>query len=167
MRLYLIRHAIAVASGSGAVRMDQERALTEVGAKKMRKHALALKEMGVTFDVVLTSPLIRAVQTAEIIGDILDCRDRIQRCEALAPGCELDAVAEVLAEHRAVGSVALVGHSPDLEGIATAILGGGSGGEILFRKGGICRIDVSELAPRLTGDLIWHLTPKQLRLIAQ
>ncbi|MBN1342175.1 MAG: phosphohistidine phosphatase SixA [Phycisphaerae bacterium] len=165
MQLYFIRHAIAVDASPRVTTPDGERALTEDGAKKMRRQARALEQMGVTFDLALTSPLLRAVQTAEIVCEVLGCADRMERCEVLAPGCELDEIVEVLRGHQSLESVALVGHNPDFEEIAPAIIGCTAEGGMVFRKGGMCRIDVLQFTPHLCGELIWHLTPKLLRMI--
>ncbi len=166
MQLYLIRHAIAVRSDSPVVTADGERALTEVGIKKMRNVARALVRMGVTFDVVLTSPLIRARQTAEIVCDVLKCPDRIEPCDALAPGCDIDLLADVLRKYESANAVALVGHNPDFEALAADLIGGSHQTGILFKKGGICRIDLDRIDPQPAGGLIWHMTPKLLRMIA-
>jgi phosphohistidine phosphatase len=167
MQLYFIRHAIAVDASPRVSTPDGERALTEDGTKRMRKQVRALKQMGLTFDQVLTSPLLRATQTAEIVGKVLDCSDRIERCEALAPGCELDDLAEVLRERQSVERIALVGHNPDFEEIAPAIIGCTSEGGMIFKKGGVCRIDMIQFTPHLVGELVWHLTPRLLRMIAK
>jgi phosphohistidine phosphatase len=167
MQLYLIRHAIAAGASAASVVMDSERALTEVGAKKMRKQALALKRMGVEFDVVLTSPLVRAHQTAEIVCEVLGCPDRITRCDALAPGCEAGALVRVLRDYELGTRIAAVGHNPDFEKLASALIGRGLEGGIQFKKGAICRIDVHQLTPQLSGELVWHLTPKLLRMVAK
>ncbi len=166
MQLYLIRHAIAVDSTASAPTVDGERALTEVGAKKMRKQAGALQQMGVAFDVVLTSPLIRARQTAEIVCDVLGCLDRVKRCDALAPGCVIEEIVDALRPYESMSSVALVGHNPDFEELASVLIGARTDAAIQFKKGGICRIDISQFDPHPSGELIWHLTPRLLRMIS-
>lgn len=165
MQLYLIRHAIAVDRASSVSLPDAQRALTETGIEKMTRHVRALKKLGVDFDVVLTSPLVRCVQTAEIVGDVLNCREKIERCEALAPGCDLASLTPTLTEHRTAMRVAMVGHNPDFETIASELLGC-SESRVRFKKGAICRIDLTQTKPRPVGELVWHLTPKLLRMAA-
>ncbi len=165
MQLYLIRHAIAVDRAAHVNLPDSQRALTEVGIEKMNKHARALKKLGVEFEVVLTSPLLRCVQTAELVGDVLGCREKIERCETLAPGCDLAALEPALAEHRTVMRLALVGHNPDFENLASELMGA-ERGSVRFKKGAVCRVDVTQTKPHLGGELVWHLTPKLLRMIA-
>lgn len=166
MQLYLIRHAIAVTVSPRVSTANGERELTEAGAEKMRMHARALKKMKIKPDVVLTSPLLRAKQTAEIVCEALGCPDRIERCDALAPGCEVDAIWEVLRAHQSANCVALVGHNPDLESLTAALIGGPDAG-VVFKKGAICRIDLRQLSPEPSGELIWLLTPKLLRMMAK
>jgi phosphohistidine phosphatase len=165
MQVYFIRHAIAMSHMPSVETPDGERALTEVGIKKMRRQARALRAMGVEFDVILTSPLLRAVQTAEIVAKALKCPDRIKRCGALVPGCQISALIGVLGEYDSDKSVALVGHNPDFEELVADLLGVAGDGGIVFKKGAVCRIDVTRLEPEPVGELVWHLTPKLLRMI--
>lgn len=166
MQLYLIRHAIAVDSDSAVATHDGQHALTEVGVEKMRKHARALKRLGVEFTVLLTSPLLRARQTAEILAEVLRHGDRIETCDALAPGGDPDGVIDVLRPLETASRVGVVGHNPDLEELATMLISGQSTAGIAFRKGGICRIDITSFSPSPDGQLVWHLTPKLLRALA-
>lgn len=166
MQLYLIRHAIAVDSTSSVATTDGERALTEGGIQKMRKHAKALVKLGVKPDLILTSPLLRATQTAEIVGDALGCAKQITRCDVLVPGVEIRQMAEVLRQNEQVSCVAMVGHNPDFEELATFLIGGTGSDGITFKKGAICRIDIDQFSPQPRGRLIWHLTPKLLRSLS-
>ncbi len=166
MQLYLIRHAIAVDGSNRVNTPDGERALTEVGIEKMRKQSEALKKMKVEFDAVVTSPLLRAVQTAEIVCDVLTCPDRLERSDLLVPGANMKEAAKLLEAYGASESLALVGHNPDFELIAAALIGSESGEGIRFKKGAVCRIDLEEITPEPHGQLIWLLTPKLLRMLA-
>src|SRR5436309_15955866 len=90
-QLYLIRHAIAEARGE-AWPDDTKRPLSEDGTARMRKAARGLARLGVTFDVVLTSPLVRTRQTAEVVAGAFDARPPIVAIESLAPGGSYQAV---------------------------------------------------------------------------
>src|SRR5215468_8844575 len=97
MELYVLRHGIAAdmgPEGSG----DAGRPLTEEGIAKMREEARGLLQLGLRLDVLLSSPLVRARQTAEIVGRALNIE--IQLAAALAPGCDLARLGGLLAEHR-------------------------------------------------------------------
>lgn len=164
MRLYMIRHGTALDRSSSLVSSDSQRPLTKEGDAEMRIHACALKRLGITFEVVMTSPLLRALQTGQIVCEILDCMDRLTTCDELGPGCRIGELASLLQKHGTAESVAVVGHNPDLEEMAAHLIGG-AGSAIVFKKGGVCRIDIERLRPHPRGELIWHLSPKILRLL--
>jgi len=165
MQLYLIRHGEAAPRSLASMQSDAERPLTDAGADQMRKSARALRRIGVEFDEVLTSPLRRAFETAQIVCEVLKCPERLRNCPELAPGCSLEVLTPVLRSRKSAGAVALVGHNPDVEELASDLIGGGPECGITFKKGGVCRIDVGTLTPRPAGTLIWHLTPKLLQII--
>jgi phosphohistidine phosphatase len=166
MQLYMVRHGVAVDPSSPLVTSDSQRALTERGRAEMALHARALKRMDIAFEAVLTSPLVRAMQTAEIVCRVLECPERLVVCNELAPGCQARSLGPVLQGYASAKAVALVGHNPDFEDMAGALIGG-AGGAIVFKKGGICRIDLDHLEPHPGGSLIWHLSPKILRLLGK
>jgi len=158
--LYLIRHAVAEARGE-AWPDDAKRPLTERGASRMRKAARGLAKLGVSIDVVLTSPLTRTRQTAEIVAAAFDPRPTVVNVEALAPGGGQTTVLSELEKHMRRGRIAIVGHEPGLGELAGRLVGMKHG--LAFKKGAVCRIDVDTLPPRGAGTLRWLLTPKLLR----
>ena len=158
--LYLIRHGIAEERGD-AWPDDNKRPLTEEGMARLRKQARALARLGVGFDVVLTSPLVRTRQTAEIISSELDARPHIVTADSLAPGGTLQGVNADLEKHAKKTRLALVGHEPGIGELAARLIGARH--PIEFKKGAICRIDVESLPPSGPGALRWFLTPKILR----
>ena len=160
--LYLIRHGLAEDRGD-AWPDDAKRPLTEDGMARMRKAARGLARLGVTIDIVLTSPLVRARQTAEIVAAGLDPRPSLVHADALAPEGGFAAVLAELVKHARKTRIALVGHEPNIGELAARLLG--SRHAIEFKKGAVCRIDVEALPPSGPGDLRWLLTPKVLRAI--
>jgi phosphohistidine phosphatase len=158
--LYLIRHGVAEARGD-AWPDDAKRPLTERGVSRLRKAARALSRLGVTLDVVLTSPLTRTRQTAEVVASAFDPKPPIVSVEALAPGGAQPAVLSELEKHLRRGHIAIVGHEPGIGELAARLAGMRHALE--FKKGAICRIDVETLPPRGAGNLRWFLTPKLLR----
>ena len=160
--LYLIRHGIAE-ERSEAWPDDAKRPLSEDGMSRLRKSARALKRLGVELEVIVTSPLVRTKQTAEIIAGGLDPHPHIATAESLAPGGTVTVVLSDLEKHGKRGRIALVGHEPGLGELAARLIG--SRHPIPFKKGAICRIDVEGLPPAGPGDLRWFLTPKILRAI--
>ncbi|HEY6211323.1 MAG TPA: phosphohistidine phosphatase SixA [Vicinamibacterales bacterium] len=160
--LYLIRHGIAEARGD-AWPDDAKRPLSDDGMDRMKKGARGLARLNVAFDVILTSPLVRTRQTAEIVGAALDSRPSIVNIESLAPGGSYAALVADLEKHARKHSIALVGHEPGIGELAARLIG--SRHPIEFKKGAICRIDLDEVPPSGPGDLRWMLTPKILRSI--
>ena len=163
MHLYLLRHAIAIPRGTPGYPND-DRPLTEVGVRKMKRGAKGLARIVPRLDALLTSPLERAHHTARIAAEALHCLDRVQVCEALLPGCGELEVFEALRLLAGASHVLLVGHEPGLGELASALLG--TPRNIFeFRKAGAARIHVGSIPPERPGRLIWHLTPKQLRAL--
>jgi phosphohistidine phosphatase len=164
MRVYLLRHAIAVDRGSAGV-VDDDRPLTEEGKEKMSKAAKGMATLIPEIDVILTSPLIRAHDTAKIAARALRVEQKVQVCKELSAGGSIKNLMTYLSKYRSLNNMMLVGHQPDLGFIASMLLGSESS-IIEFKKGSLCCIEVSTLPPRTKGTLIWHLQPKHLRALA-
>jgi phosphohistidine phosphatase len=168
MELYIIRHAIAQPLGQKNEFTDEKRALTAEGRDRMREAAKGLRKLGVEFDVVLTSPLTRAVETAEIIADTFGLgKTEIEQTASLAPGASIDELFAEIKRRTGAESIALVGHQPDLGEIISCIAQGGDSLAIQFKKGSVCCINITETVPSLRGELVWLVTPRQLRLLAK
>lgn len=162
IELYLIRHGLAEERGDKWPD-DSKRPLTEEGTARLRKVARGLTALGVDFDVVITSPLVRARQTAETIAAGLDTRPHIVNAESLAPGGSYAAVLADLEKYAKRERIALVGHEPGIGELAARLVG--SRHRFRFKKGGVCRIDVGSLPPSGPGELRWFAAPKMLRSI--
>jgi phosphohistidine phosphatase len=164
IELYLIRHGLAEEHGD-AWPDDTKRPLTHKGIARLRIEAAALQVLGVTFDQVLTSPLVRTRQTAEIIAEGMPGKTPVTNCPALAPGGTPGQVLEELGRHSSRKRIALVGHEPGIGEVAARLLGVKT--PVEFKKGSICRIDVATLPPARPGHLRWLATPKMLRVIGK
>jgi len=160
--LYLIRHAVAEERGD-AWPDDTKRPLSDDGASRMRKAARGLARLGVAVDVVLTSPLVRARQTADIVAAGIDPRPSLVTIESLAPDGSYAAVVADLEKHARKTRIALVGHEPNIGELAARLIG--SRHAIEFKKGAVCQIDLETLPPSGPGDLRWLMTAKMLREI--
>lgn len=158
--LYVIRHGLAEERGD-AWPDDTKRPLTDEGISRMRKSARGLERIGVKVDIVLTSPLVRARQTAEIVAAGLDPRPSIVNVDSLAPDGAYAAVVADLEKHSRKSRIALVGHEPMLGELAARLIG--SRHAIELKKGAVCCIDIENLPPAGPGDLRWLLTPKIMR----
>jgi len=160
--IYLIRHGLAEERGNSWPD-DAKRPLTDEGISRMRKSVRGLSRLGVTLDVVLTSPLVRARQTAEIVAAGVSPRPSLISAESLAPDGSFAAVVADLEKHVRKGRIALVGHEPGIGELAARLIG--SRHAIEFKKGAVCRIDLATIPPSGPGDLRWLLTPKIMRAI--
>lgn len=156
MNLYLIRHAIAEEeSPSGE---DSQRELTDKGAKKMRLIAKGLRTLGVEFDLILSSPYIRAVQTAEILSEVFK-KKKFVLSNHLMPAGDMDLLIAEINEKYTVDSLAIVGHEPYLSGLVSLLTAGGAPVEMTFKKGSVCYLSTDDLHHTRKATLEWLLTP--------
>ncbi len=163
MDLLIVRHAIAVERGDQAFDRDEDRPLTPEGIHKFRLAARALAHYAPKLDRVLSSPLVRARQTAEILRDALAPHAKIELCDELAPGGDYgDLVAHVtgLGAQR----VAIVGHEPHLSGFTSYLLVGNKGPvSLMFKKGGAALVSFPDAPAPGRGTLEWLVRPGALR----
>ncbi len=159
-KLYLVRHAIAAERGD-AWPDDAKRPLTSKGSSRMREVARGLRDLHVGIDVILTSPLVRARQTAEILANGLRPAPAVSVVPALAPGVTPAQAIAALPAFRKMRRIALVGHEPGLGELAAWLIGAQS--PLPFKKGGVCRIDIGATPAPGQGQLIWMATPGMLR----
>ena len=165
MILYIIRHAIAAQAGTnGPAEDDSQRPLTDKGRKKMGQIAQGLKELETEIDLVLSSPYLRAKQTARILAKKFELsKDKLILTENLAPTGYADhLVNEINDNYAEVASIALVGHEPSLSGLASMLLSGDPALSITLKKGGICKLSVETLQYGRCATLDWLLSPAQL-----
>ncbi|NUR56175.1 MAG: phosphohistidine phosphatase SixA [Acidobacteria bacterium] len=160
LELYLVRHGIAEERGEDWPD-DSKRPLTSGGLAKLRKEARGLVALGVAVDQIVTSPLVRTRQTADVLADAFKNKPPIATSDALAPAGTPAAVMQEIARHVRKGRIALVGHEPNLGELAAQLIG--AKGAFEFKKGGVCRIDFDVPPPKGVGALHWFVTPKMLR----
>jgi phosphohistidine phosphatase len=160
IELYLIRHGVAAERGE-AWPDDHKRPLTHKGIARLRQAASALDALGVSFDQILTSPLVRTRQTADVIAEGLSAKAPVAALDALAPSGTAAQVIEELGRFARRKRIALVGHEPNIGELAAKLLG--LRAPLEFKKGAICRIDVETLPPARPGHLRWFATPRMLR----
>lgn len=173
IKLYLMRHGIAADIGEAGVINDEDRPLTPEGRARMKQAAEGLRQLNLKLNLILTSPLLRARQTAEVVAEVLELQHKVKIIESLAPGRGFingeGGHAEIFLELGAYqfDRALLVGHMPDMTELASFLLTGNRNLNIEFRKGGLCAIEVSSLPPRGPGLLRWSLRSKHLRLIGK
>jgi phosphohistidine phosphatase len=166
MFIYLLRHAVAV-DRSDANLPNDDRPLTKDGREKMRKAAQGMSRLITEpVDVILTSPLSRAHDTALIAAEAMGCEDKVEVCPELSPGSSYPKLIAALSNHQHHAHVMLVGHAPDLNYIASALLGSASP-IVELKKGALCCVEIASLTGRMEGKLLWLMQPKQLRQLAK
>lgn len=167
MDLYFMRHGIASPQGTPGIKSDRERPLTQKGTKRMRKAAKGLSSLGIRFDSILTSPFLRARQTAQLVAEIMNMEERLEEVQQLAPEGSVPDLLSSLTSYRAKKHILLVGHEPLLsETLSWLLAEGKKNMRIGLKKGGLCCIEVDDLPPKKAALLHWMLTPKQLRRLS-
>jgi phosphohistidine phosphatase len=162
-RLYIVRHAIAEERGD-EYPDDSLRPLSSKGIERFQKVARGLRALDVSIDRILSSPLVRARQTADILAHEVDGRPTIVEVRALLPDGGYDEVCAALESCRGLSSIALVGHEPSIGKIGARLVGLRS--PLEFKKGAVCRVDVETLPPAGPGALRWFAWPKILAPLA-
>ena len=165
MRVLLVRHAIA-ADRDRFRGPDDERPLTPEGIRRFRRGARALADQVPELELVFSSPLVRARQTAELLVEAHPARPRLAEAIELAPGGAAAAALELVRARKGVATFALVGHEPDLSRLEGYLLTGHEGSLAELRKGGAALLDFPERPTAGRAVLLWHLTAGQLRRLA-
>lgn len=158
MRLYFLRHGLADHPDFHGD--DDRRPLTREGEARLRHQAAFLAGLGLDLDLILSSPLTRAAQTAAIVAGRLGLADRVLEEPRLAHGFGVAALAAILADLPAdQRRIMLVGHEPGFSTVVGAITGGS---EVVCKKGGLARVDLDDGAD-LRGRLVWLLPPRVMQ----
>ncbi|MCU0633357.1 MAG: phosphohistidine phosphatase SixA [Gemmatimonadaceae bacterium] len=171
MRILLVRHAIAEDRETFVLtgKHDDARPLTPRGDRRMRSVARGLTMLVPRIDVVATSPLVRAQQTASILVRTYADVPSAEVLRPLVPGGSADDVMTYLEAKRAqwreaaaIAVLALVGHEPELGALGARWLAGAPGGWLPIKKGGVVAIDFAERVADGRGRLVWALPPRVL-----
>jgi phosphohistidine phosphatase len=159
MKCYFLRHGLAVDAGewSGS---DFDRPLSGQGRERTTRSAKTIADLGLTVDVIVSSPLVRAKQTAVIVAERLKLQDRLIEDERLGGRFGLNYLAEILAEHHTADAILLVGHEPGVSRTVGEIVGGA---DIDFKPGSLACVNVPD-PMKLAGALLWLIPAKVLAL---
>ena len=163
LELYLIRHGLAADRGE-EYPDDSQRPLTSEGITRLRREAKALDALGVGIEHIITSPLARTKQTADVFAETMKSKPSVSMSDALAPAGTPAAVIDELARHMRKGTIGLVGHEPNIGELAARLIGARV--PLAFKKGAICRLDFEVFPPKGLGQLRWFITPRMLRLMS-
>ena len=166
MDLSIVRHGIALDVGEEGIQSDFERKLSPKGIEKTGIIAKAFKKMEVNPGLILTSPLVRARETAAIIAEELKIQKNIKESDHLRPNADLHTCIQMLSNQKE-RSIMVVGHIPCLPMLASLLLTKNFGTHIVLKKAGICGISFEEKIQEGTGLLRMLLEPKQLVLMTE
>jgi phosphohistidine phosphatase len=160
MDLFILRHGKA--GQSSGQQNDSMRTLTPAGRKEIRDIARWMQRKKFQFDVIASSPLIRASETAGIVARTLDQKDRVVLWDDLAPGGDLDTVCYNAAQSESDAAILVIGHEPELSGLVGKIISQDGTASVIFAKGGLAKIRNYSFDKRPSGELQWLLTPRQM-----
>jgi len=160
MNLYLMRHANAGLSRGNAV-LDDKRSLIKEGKEQCILMARVLSALNVQVDVVVSSPLKRSLQTAQLVGTELGYDSKVEISPALEPGADFADFQEMLAKYAGYEGVLAVGHNPNVFQFLGRLITGNGGAAIRMRKGSVARVDMDRHPPLLQ----WLIDPRSARAI--
>jgi phosphohistidine phosphatase len=161
--LYIMRHGIAVTRGDPNYPLDSDRPLTPKGLRRMLRIAAGMRRMKVGFDVIVSSPYKRALETAFVVAREYEAGQTLQTISALKPEVLPEEVIRTLQEnYSASRRILLAGHEPQLSALVSTLTSGSASARPLLKKGGLCRLRVDRLGQGKCATLLWLLTPKQL-----
>lgn len=157
MKCYFLRHGIAAdpAEWTGE---DFDRPLTGQGRERMEREAETLAELSLDLAAIITSPLLRAKQTASIVAERLRMTDRLVEDDRLSPGFDLDRLGAILQAYARADAVMLVGHEPSMSETVGRLVGAA---RIDLKKGGLACVDLPDPSSS-SGQLAWLIPPKIL-----
>lgn len=165
MEVLVLRHGEAGKRGPIDSR-DYERALTAVGREEVEEVAQSLKEQKLRVDKIVTSPLRRARETAEIVAERLKKRADLEAWDELKPEADRRGLYRRLSNLKQDGAVMLVGHEPYLSELISEVISGNARCRIALKKTGMAKLEVTSLSPTPHGELRWLLTPRQLKKLS-
>lgn len=157
MELYLFRHGIAEDLQPG--KRDADRALLEHGRKKAAEVIQAARRGGLNPSLIVSSPYLRAMQTAQVAADELEYRGEIVKTDTLIPHGSPEGVWHELRAHRDEQAILAAGHEPLLSHL-TAYLLAAPALRVEMKKAAVVRIDLETFGPTPHGTLRWMITPK-------
>jgi phosphohistidine phosphatase len=166
MRIYLIRHSNAIDPGTPGYEDDSLRPLTEKGRDKMKRISAALKELDVKPDLIISSPYVRAKQTAEILAKVLKYKHELIFNEMLVPMGNPDNIIGEINEKYSVDELILVGHEPCFSVLIGTLVAENPDLAFNIKNGGVCCLSSDDLHTDRKATLDWLLTPKILTELA-
>ena len=168
MDLYILRHGVAEERDPRKYPDDFDRPLTKKGIRRLVRQARAWNRLEIPLDVIVTSPLVRAAQTAEVMQRELKQPATLEFSDHLAPAGDQALLMDYLAgEHSSANGVMLVGHEPDLSTLVSVLAAGSAFPVIRLKKGALCKLSLTVTRYGRCGWIEWALEPKQMARLAR
>jgi phosphohistidine phosphatase len=164
MIVYLMRHGIA--EDQAPLGRDADRELTREGTLRTAMVAKGLHRLGLTFDRIVSSPYVRARQTAEIVARVVGYETDLVFDERLVPHARFDDLNDMIRENSDAASLLLAGHEPSMSGFISGLCADGRL-RIDVRKASVTAIEINAFSPRASGMLLWSLPPKLVEGLAK
>jgi len=162
MKLYLMRHGIACEQDNSHFETDAQRPLTTEGRDKINKIARALKKLDIKPDLVLSSPYVRAEQTATILAKEFDLKQHLKFSDLLIPAGKAEEIISEIAQNYIVDELLIVSHEPCLSLLISILVTVNFDLAIDIKKGGVCCLLTDDLRIERRAAIEWLLTPKIL-----
>ncbi len=156
-KLYFLRHGQA-GSRQDWHGDDAKRPLTDAGKERMAREAAGIRALGLSVDLIISSPLVRAHQTAEIVAKAQDPPVRLLQDARVGPGFGPQHLTAIVREHRRAAALMFVGHEPDFSETIGEVTGGG---RVAMKKGALAYVQLDHVAS-LRGTLVWLIPAKAL-----
>jgi phosphohistidine phosphatase len=170
LNLIILRHGEAGTRLSDPVK-DQKRPLTQSGKKELVQVAKSLQHLNVKFNYILSSPLLRAFETAKIVAGEYNLVKQIEKYDELKPSGNQDLLYDKLKKLNTDSNILVVGHEPYLSNMISDIISNNNFNEnksnIILKKAGLSKIKITSTVPRLKGELSWLITPKILKKVTK
>ncbi|MDA4122672.1 MAG: phosphohistidine phosphatase SixA [Thaumarchaeota archaeon] len=165
MELIILRHGEA-GTRIPMASQDSERALTVEGRREVEEIAKSLKQLNVEVHHIVTSPLTRSLETAQIVAKELNKSKDLESWDELKPEGERLQLFKRLSKLREDSSVLIVGHEPYLSMLLSDLISGNPRGRISLKKAGMAKVTIDSLTPKASGELKWLLTPRQIKKLS-
>lgn len=162
MKIYIMRHGIASESDGPSFDDDSQRPLTDKGRDKINRIAHTLKSLDIKPDLILSSPYVRAEQTASILAKEFNCKKDLKFSDLLIPTGKAEAIISQIVENYMVDEILIVGHEPCLSLLIGTLSVGNPDLAVNIKKGGVCCLSASDLRVERRATIEWLLTPKIL-----
>jgi phosphohistidine phosphatase len=163
MVIYFLRHANAGSKHFSDAVQDEKRPIDKIGEEQSHDVGRALAFIGVTANVIISSPLTRAMQTADMVAQEIGYEEKIVVDDALRPEATFDQFKALLNRHKDKAAVMVVGHDPSMTEFVNRVLSGGTPmAAIEMKKGGVAKVEKELRRPAV---LRWLMTPKVVQRV--